>query len=51
MHEVFPKVNQVFSYHLQNFETLNSLMGSILLRVEAEEQYEKAINRSAQKIS
>ena len=39
MQEIFPKVNQVFSYHLKNFDVINCLMASISLRVEAEEQY------------
>lgn len=51
MHQIFPKVNQVFSYHLKNFEVISSLMSSVLLRVDAQEQYEKAINKSSQKIS
>jgi hypothetical protein len=51
MQDIFPKVNQVFSYHLKNFDVINTIMSSISLRVEAEEQYEKAINKSFQKIS
>lgn len=51
MHDIFPKVNEVFSYHLKNFEVINSLMIAISLRVEAEEQYERAITKSVQKVS
>lgn len=51
MQDIFPKVNQVFSYHLKNFDVINSLMSSISLRVEAEEQYERAISKSLQKIN
>jgi hypothetical protein len=41
----------VFSYHLKNFDVINCLMSSISLRVEAEEQYERAIGRAVQKVS
>jgi septal ring factor EnvC (AmiA/AmiB activator) len=51
MQEIFPKVNQVFSYHLKNFDVINCLMSSISLRVEAEDQYERAISRALQKVS
>lgn len=33
MHEIFPKVNEVFSYHLKNFEVINGLMAAVSLRV------------------